>query len=184
MIKLSKLGSCKPEFVARRLQDLGRHLGDVGDRVRLAVVDAIRATVADLARDAVDRVLHHAPGRSIPSPFREPRDEYDPWADDQDQREWAEAQDDYQPAQSTSHAPTQTAAGGSCALAVALAAAGWWLRQQGTVLGAVGIALFAAAAAAMTKRLTWDSLPLVEAASELLNLQRFLTVFATLLAKA
>jgi hypothetical protein len=177
---------CKPEFVGRRLHGLGRHLGEMSGRVRLAVVEAIRATVADMARDAVDLVLfRRGLNRSMPSRYHERREEFDPWDDDQvDQWSDREYQDDEEPMSVPAYAPAQAPRSGSYGLAVALAAAGWWLRQQGTLLGAFGVAVAVAAAAALTKRLAWDGMPLVEAASDLLSLQRCLSAVAALLTKA
>jgi hypothetical protein len=176
---------CKLEFVGRRLHNLGRHLGDVSGRVRLAVVEAIRATVADMARDAVDRVLFRRGfNSSTPIRYHEPRDEFDPWDDDQvDQWSHRDNYDDEEPVPVPACAPAQGARRGSYGLAVALAAAGWWLRQQGTVLGAFGVAVAVAAAATLTKRLAWDGLPLVEAATDLLSLHRCLSAVAALLTK-
>jgi hypothetical protein len=176
---------CKPEFVGRRLHNLGRHLGDVSRRVRLAVVEAIRATVADMARDAVDRVLVHGGwNRSLPSRYyHEPRDEFDPWDDDQVDQWPDRGDDEEEPLPVPAYGSAQPTRHGSYGLAVALAAAGWWLRQQGTLLGAFGVAVAVAAAAALTKRLAWDGQPLMEAASDLLSLQRCLSAVAALLAK-
>ena len=182
MIQLSIHKACKPEFVVRRLHDLGHHLGDVSGRVRVAIVDAVRATVADMARDAVDRVLSRRVGdQSVPMRYERRRDEYDPW-DDSDPDERYDPDDDYEPDPTPSAESNKPLPGCKCAVAIALAAAGWWLRQQGTLLGALGIALAAAAAAALTGQLAWGGVPLVEAASELLNLQRCLSLLATLLA--
>jgi hypothetical protein len=175
----------KLEFVGRRLHNLGRHLGDMSDRVRMAVVEAIRATVADMARDAVDQVLlRRGLNRSTSSYYHHPRDDYDPWDDDQP-HDWPDRMNSHdEDFPVPDHGLAQPRRRSAYGLAVALAAAGWWLRQQGTVLGAFGVAVVAAAAASLTKRLAWDGMPLAEAAYDLLNLHRCLSAVATLLTKS
>jgi hypothetical protein len=176
--------SYQPEFVSRRLHDLGSHLGDVRSRVRLAIVDAIRSTVADMARDAVDRVLRHTLRPPVPNQYRQRSDDYDPWADDEDQEEWAEPEDSIEE-DPASVAPHNRHLGSPCpiTLAFALEAGAWWLRQRGTFQGACGAALLAAMAAGLTKRFAGDHLALLEAAAELVKLQRCLSVFSAVFAR-
>jgi hypothetical protein len=164
----------KPQFVARRLRDLGRHLAEVSSRVRQAVVDAIRATMADITGDAVDQLLLRRLSKAAaPVQHYQARDEYDPWADEQDSYECSAQEDVAEPAPAPPKGPG--------ALTVGVAAASWWLRQQGSLLGACGIAVVTTVAAALTN--TFDSLPLVEAASELWNLQRCLSACVAFLTR-
>jgi hypothetical protein len=175
----------KPEFMVRRLRDLGRHLAEVSSRVRQAVVDAIRATMADITGDAVDHLLLRRLSKAAtPEPHQsyEPREEYDPWADEQDPYRCYQEEDVVESVPVPACEPVPTPPKGPRALTVGVTAASWWLRQQGSLLGAFGIAVVATAAAALTN--TFDSLPLVEAAGELWNLQRCLSACVAFLTRS
>jgi hypothetical protein len=167
-----------PILLGRRLRELGQHLAEIGKRVREAVTQAIRETMAQLARDAVDRVL--------PRRFYGPRvfgerdfaeDHYDPWQDEvveEDSWTASEVPDDDEPASSSASA----APVGRSSMALALAAASWWLRRQGTLWGAFGVGLVAVALATVTCHWARDSLLLVPAAHDLMTYRAALATFA------
>jgi hypothetical protein len=181
MMSLPSFRPCKTDFVVRRLHDLGEHLTELTARVRHAVIEAIREMVANLARDTVDQLLiGRLSERRMPKIMHGYRDDYDPWADDRERQTWTEREpDDFEDSIPTTSSAVATVSTSPCALAVALAAAGWWLRQRGTLLGACGVALVAAVAAIATQRLTSNGLPWMQAASELLNLHRCLSTLGT-----
>ena len=170
-------GPCawKVGFVGRRLRELGQHLTELGRRVRETVAEAVRETVAQVARDAVDRVLARrnlGPIVQEQSYMREQaydaKPEFDPWADEEEP--WREPE-----AIRAVHASPEVPPDASAvpvarsALALALAAAGWWLGRQGSWWGALAVGLVAGAAAAVTRRLTGDGLLLVQAAHGFLS---------------
>jgi hypothetical protein len=161
----------KAHLVGRRLRELGQHLAEINRRVRAAVAQAVRETVAQLARDAVDCVL---PRRifdpSMPQRYDDPEDEFDSWTDDEEPDCWA-VPDEMMAAELVPEPfdPATAVPVARSALTLALAAAGWWLRRQGSLWGAFGIGLIAGAAAAVTRRLTGDGWLLVYAAHELLT---------------
>jgi hypothetical protein len=172
-------GPCawKVGFVGRRLRELGQHLTELSRRVRETVAEAVRETVAQVARDAVDRVL---PGRIRGPNVQEQRfakeqdfdaeGEFDPWADEEEPEPWREPE-----AMRAVHASPEVPPDVSgipvvrSSLALALAAAGWWLGRQGSWWGALAVGLVAGAAAAVTRRLTGDGLLLVQAAHGILS---------------
>jgi len=165
------------ELLTRRLHELGRHLGDIRSKVRRALVEAIRSAVADMASAAADRVLPVV--KMSNQPELRPVD-YDPWLD-QGEEAWPE----YLEQVDQNDAPVRdTSANQSCWLALALDAASWWLREQGTILGAIGVAITVTCAAVLSKRLALDGWPLVEAVWEILRLERLLLALAAVLAKA
>jgi hypothetical protein len=175
-------GPCawKVGFAGRRLRELGQHLTELSKRVRETVAEAVRETVAQVARDAVDRVL---PGRIcgpiaqeqsfMKEPTYDAEGEFDPWADVEEPDPWSEPQS----ISTVRTAPivSPVASGlpiARSALALALAAAGWWLGRRGSWWGAFAVGLVAGAAAAVTRRLTGDGLLLVQAAHEFLTFRQ------------
>jgi hypothetical protein len=167
----------KVGFVGRRLRELGHHLAELSTRVRETVAEAVRETIAQVARDAVDRVLpRRTRGRITQEQSFDAQDEFDPWADDEEPEPWREPED---------MGPVQTPPEVSCvasgvpvarsALALALAAAGWWLGRRGSWWGACVIGLVSGAAAAVTRRLTGDGLLLVQTAHEFLTYRQAFT---------
>jgi hypothetical protein len=56
---------------------------------------------------------------------------------------------------------------GRSIVALALAAAGWWLRQRGSWLGAVAVGLITGFVASLAQQLTDDGLLVVQAVHEL-----------------
>jgi hypothetical protein len=167
----------KAGFVGRRLRELGQHLTELSRRVRETVAEAVRETVARVARDAVDRVL---PGR-IRGPIGQPqfyendksydaREEFDPWAYADEPEPWGDSQ-----TATTVHTTPEISPAPSglplarSAIALALAAAGWWLGRQGSWWSAFAVGLIAGAAAVVTRRLTGDGLLLVQAAHDFLT---------------
>jgi hypothetical protein len=171
MITLPGPRAWKTGFVGRRFRELGQHLAHVSRRVRETVAEAIRETVAQVARDAVDRVL---PRRtSDPSDEDESDDaeeEFDPWADEDEPDPWRQRR-----GFRAVHTPAEVSPVASAipvarsALALGLAAAGWWLGRRGSWWGAFAIGLVSGAVAAVTRRLTGDGLLLVHAAHEFLT---------------
>jgi hypothetical protein len=161
----------KEGLVGRRLRELGLHLAELSRRVREAVTEAVRETVAQLARDTVDHVLsRRISGPLVPQRHDDPQDEFDPWVDDEEPDSWSSsdamiaAEPLPEPNPSAKAVPVARSA-----LTLALAAAGWWLRRQGSLWGAFGVGLIAGAAAAVTRRLTGDGWLLLQAAHELLT---------------
>jgi hypothetical protein len=153
--------------VGRRLRELGQHLAELSQRVREAVIQAVRETIAQLARDAVDSLLHrHQFGSAEMSLPDDPEGTYDPW-DDVDPysvRPFRESVRAF--SRPTSQAPTPPS--GRSVVALALAAAGWWLRQRGSWLGALAVGLIAGFVACVAQRLADDGLLVVQAVHELL----------------
>jgi len=183
MITFPRTSKWNGGFVGRRLAELGQHLAELSRRVRQAVAEAIRETVAHLGRDAVDRVL----GRPLlptlpPEHDDDPVDhrEYDPWDDGEEHLAWQVRHETDAPevdSETSSSAPIGSAA--RSAVAIGLAAAGWWLRRQGTFWGAFAIGLAAGGIAAITRRLAGDGFLLVRAAHELLSYREAVSGFAT-----
>ena len=164
-------------FVGRRLRELGQHLTELSRRVRETVAEAVRETVAQVARDAVDRVLVRrdlGPIVQEQTYMREQaydaKPEFDPWADEEEPEPWREPE-----AIRAVHASPEVPPDVPgiplvrSSLALALAAAGWWLGRQGSWWGALAVGLVAGAAAAVTRRLTGDGLLLVQAAHGFLS---------------
>jgi hypothetical protein len=172
MIFAPGLKSLKGGLVGRRLGELGQQLQELSRRVREAVAQAIREAVAQLARDTVDRFLPRQRTR-FPLPHRldDGDYEFDPWeVDEEEPPDWDEPKDveaDQPVVASRPAAIAQPVA--RSAVALGLAAAGWWLRRRSSVWAALGIGLFAGAAAAMTGRLAEGGLALVQAAHDLLT---------------
>jgi hypothetical protein len=167
-----------PDFVGRRLHELRRDLRELAERVRQAVVETVRDTLADLTRDTVDRMFHYRPRRPQYSARAQHHgQEYDPWRDDPDpdyrtERHWEDADEpDYSTPQSPARAPAAQSA-----VVLGLAVAGWWFRG-GKWLGAVGAALLTGMAAAVTDRLPGEGRQLVQAVSDLFSLHRCLSTF-------
>jgi hypothetical protein len=185
MIMLPGSSNWKGGLVSRRLRELGQHLAQLSRRVREAVTQAVRETVAQLARDAVDRILQRRPpGSFMPPQLRDERDEredgkFDPWEDEEDQDPWRspyvreDAEEVPEPPSAAQAMPDSRSA-----LALALAAAGWWLRQRGSLWGALGVGLIAGAIAAVTRRLADNGFLLVQAAHELLAYRHAVAGFA------
>src|SRR5271163_859140 len=98
MLSLPTLRSYHTEFVAQRLHDLGRHFTLLHGRVRQAALEAIRETLAEVTRDAVDHLLlRHLPERTPPSTAHGHHEDYDPWAEhDESYRDtWTEPEPRY-----------------------------------------------------------------------------------------
>jgi hypothetical protein len=162
--------------VGRSFRELGQHLGHLSRRVRDAVAEAVRETVAQVARDAVDRVLPRGcQDPSVQQGFYEAEGEFDPWADEDEPDPWRQ-----HPGIKAVHAPAEVCAVASAvpvarsAVALGLAAAGWWLGRRGSWWGACVIGLVSGVIAAMTRRLTGDGLLLVQAAHEFLTYRQAL----------
>jgi hypothetical protein len=164
-------------FVGRRLRELGQHLTELSRRVRETVAEAVRETVAQVARDAVDRVLARrnlGPIVQEQSYMREQaydaKPEFDPWADEEEPEPWREPEAIRAHYPSPEVPPDASAVPvARSALALALAAAGWWLGRQGSWWGALAVGLVAGAAAAVARRLTGDGLLLLQAAHGFLS---------------
>jgi hypothetical protein len=168
MITLPGPRTWKDGFVGRRLRELGQNLAELSRRVREAVAEVIRETVAQVARDAVDRVLPTRPRGPITQEQSYDAGEFDPWTDDEEPQPWTEPECIRVPMPPEDSSPSGVVVARS-ALALALAAAGWWLGRCGSWWGACAIGLVAGAAAAVTRRLTGDGLLLVQAAHEFLT---------------
>jgi hypothetical protein len=174
---------------ARRLGELGEHLGAIAHRVREAVADAVGETVARIARDAVDGLLGRRPARPPPRPVRPPSrapsDDYDPRADDpaDDDDRWPAPrfprEEVYRPSPRVP-APRPAAP----ALAAALAGAGWGLRRYGTLPGALALGVLAWLVALLGGRTVRGGLGLFEAAARLLGLDHGLAAAADVLSDA
>jgi hypothetical protein len=172
MINLPGPGAWKVGFVGRRLRELGQHLAELSRRVRETVSEAVRETIAQVARDAVDRVLpRRIRGPIVEEQSDDDEGEFDPWADKEEEPDpWREPE-----GTKAVHTPPEASCVASgmpvarSALALALAAAGWWLGRCGSWWGACAIGLVAGTAAAVTRRLTGDGLLLVQAAHEFLT---------------
>jgi hypothetical protein len=182
MITLPGPRAWKAGFVGRRLRELGQHLTELSRRVRETVAEAVRETIAQVARDAVDRVLP----RRTPRPIVQEQSyategEFDAWADEEELEPWREPE-----GIRAVHSPPEippVASGvpvARSALALALAAAGWWLGRQGSWWGACAIGVVAGAVAAVTRRLSGDGLLLVQAAHEFLTHRQALADPATI----
>jgi hypothetical protein len=161
-----------PHFILVRLQELCEHLGELAAQVRVAVADAIAATLARVGRDAVERLLFVRKA-SLPRPmtYQRPRDEFDPWAEGTEPGDpWASGQPVAPVGQSArehqSAAPVR-----ATVLSVALRAAGWWLRRGGAPAAALGVGLVTALAALAGGRTVTASLQLAGATSELIALE-------------
>jgi hypothetical protein len=161
----------KVGFVGRRLRELGQHLAELSRRVRETVAEAVRETIAQVARDAVDRVLpKRIRGPIVQEQSDDAEGEFDPWAGEEEPEPWREP--DCITTIPTPPEVSCVAAGmpvARSALALALAAAGWWLGRCGSWWGACTIGLIAGTVAAVTRTLTGDGLLLVQAAHEFLT---------------
>ena len=121
------------------LERLGEQLGDLAIRVREAVCGLAGDAVGGVVRDLLARFWQQLPSavaarRSSPErPASSDWSASDEW--DRDETEWGT-----QPARAPSREPP-VAAPSSSWLALALQAAGWWLQQNGSSLGALGLAL-------------------------------------------
>jgi hypothetical protein len=171
MITLPGPRAWKVGFVGRRLRELGQHLTDLSRRVRETVAEAVRDTVAQMARCAVERALsRRSPGPIVQEQSYGAEGEFDSWADEEAPGPWIEPG-----AMRAVHATPEVPPDVSgipvvrSSLALALAAAGWWLGRQGSWWGALAVGLVAGAAAAVTRRLTGDGLLLVQAAHGFLS---------------
>jgi hypothetical protein len=176
MITLPGPRAWKAGFVGRRFRELGQHLGQLSRRVRETVAEAVRETVAQVARDAVDRVLPgRTPDPSEPEAIDDGEEEFDPWADEDEPDPWRQ-----RPGIRTVFTPPEVLPAASAAsvarsaVALGLAAAGWWLGRRGSWWGACVIGLVSGTIAAMTRRLTGDGLLLVHAAHEFLTYRQAL----------
>jgi hypothetical protein len=176
MIILPGPRAWKAGFVGRRFRELGQHLGLLSRRVRETVAEAVRETIAQVARDAVDRVLpSHTPDPNEQDYFDAAEEEFDPWAEEDEPDPWRQ-----RPGIRTVPTPAETPTVASgvpvarSAVALGLAAAGWWLGRRGSWWGACVIGLVSGAVAAMTRRLTGDGLLLVQAAHEFLTYRQAL----------
>jgi hypothetical protein len=170
MMNLPGPRAWKVGFMGWRLRELGQHLAELSRRVRETVAEVIRETIAQVARDAVDRVLPTMPRGPITQEQSHDAGEFDPWTDDEEPEprrlpEGIRAV----PMPPEDSSPASGVAVGRSALALALAAAGWWLGRCGSWWGACAIGLVAGAGAAVTRRLTGDGLLLVQAAHEFLT---------------
>jgi hypothetical protein len=172
------LSRADPDFLNRRIREFRRDLGELAERVRRVVVEAIRETLANLARDAVDRFMWRrlAP-QPLPTPVRSQREDFDPWDAESDpdyeyEAKWDEDEEPQTPVSRVDPKPLRV----PNALVIGLAAAGWWLRR-GKLLGAMTVALVTGVAAAFTGRLPCDVAGLVQAAGDLLSFHRFLSTF-------
>jgi hypothetical protein len=173
-------GPCawKMGFLSRRLRELGRHLAELRSRVRETIAETVRETVTQVAREAVDAVLlRRALGPIVREQSYMKEQSYDadggfdPWADEEEPEPRSESIATVHTAPIVSPVASGLPVARS-ALALALAAAGWWLGRRGSWWGAFAVGLVAGAAAAVTRRLTGDGLLLVQAAHEFLTFRQ------------
>jgi hypothetical protein len=161
-----------PHFILVRLQELCEHLGELAAQVRVAVADAIAATLARVGRDAVERLLFVRKA-SLPRPitYQRPGDDFDPWAEGPDlEGPWASGQP-VAPIEQPARERQCGGLGRASVMSVALRAAGWWLRRGGAPAAALGVGLVAALAALAGGRTVTASLQLAGATSELIALE-------------
>jgi hypothetical protein len=164
--------SSGPQFVAGHLYKLREHLGELAAQVRVAVADAVAATLARLARDIVDRLLCvRSASLSRPMMQHRPSDEFDPWAEPPDLAgPWSECALNA-PVEPPRQEGQSRGPGRATVLSVALCAAGWWLRRGGRPAAALGVGLATALVAVAGGRPVTASLELAGATGELIALE-------------
>jgi hypothetical protein len=164
--------SSGPHVVAVRLHELREHMGELAAQVRVAVADAVAATLARVARDIVDRLLGvRSANLSRPATYQRPSDEFDPWAEAPDLAgPWSGCQLNA-PVEPSAPEGQSRSPGRASVLSVALRAVSWWLRRGGRPAAARGIGLATALVAVAGGRPVTASLELAGATSELIALE-------------
>jgi hypothetical protein len=168
------------------LHDLAEHLGLLSARVRQTVAEAIGDTLGRTVKDLLNRCWSGQPVIEPPSPRRDDPIDPDNWryADEEQSRhrsasEWDEAYPVPEQRQSPAEQPAARPTAGL--LALALHAAGWWLRRRGAWLGALGVGALVGGAALLGGQAAIIGLGLAEAIGEVLVLHQLISFGAAAL---
>ena len=173
--------SWKAPPIVRRIRSLPSHLHELAARLahvsqetQARIAETVAATIAQIARDGLQRYWSGSPARPL---LATPTPQYDDWGEPLAEERWDDPHEFQCDPEFTEWVQPQPAAQSHLlppahVTALSLKVAAWYLLRRGSLVGALGLGALVGGAALIGGRIVLTGFDLLQTASELATLNQ------------